>query len=243
MPTHLCPVCQADSETSDYCDSCGTALDPPGRHSLLASAQAEVAPALAPSVTAIWGAPSVAGSTACPGCGSPHQADDLFCEDCGCDFTTGELPRPPAAPAPAPPNGSTISWTAVIDADRPFFDANLEECTEDFSFPEGPMRREVPLRGADMVIGRRHEAEGFFPDIDLTDPVLDPGVSRRHAVLRRQQDETWRLSDTGSTNGTWLNEDPVPLKPGVLIDLHDGDRISLGLFTVMTLYSVRKVTS
>lgn len=50
-------------------------------------------------------------------------------------------------------------------------------------------------------------------------------VSRRHALLVRR-DGRWWIADTGSANGTFLNDDRVP--PGVALQLHHADRIRVG---------------
>jgi len=123
----------------------------------------------------------------------------------------------------------------VIEADRAFFDTNEVDGASGIAFPDGLAAREVPLTGDEVVIGRRSEAKGFFPAIDLSAPVADPGVSHRHAALRRQADGTWAVIDEMSTNGTWLNGSAQPLEHGVLTALRDGDRINLGSFTSITL--------
>jgi hypothetical protein len=47
----------------------------------------------------------------CPNCSATNPSGALFCEDCGYDFTTGQMPRPLAPPAgldtPAPSDSST----------------------------------------------------------------------------------------------------------------------------------------
>jgi hypothetical protein len=177
--------------------------------------------------------PTAAPDGRCPGCGSVRNPDDLFCEACGIDFATGNVPAPSHhGPVPgARPTG----WTALIVADRARFDRVQADSDQTFTFPEHAVPREVPLQADEVVVGRRHEVEGFFPDIDLSAPVLDPAVSRRHAVLRRQPDDSWVLMDTYSTNGTWLTGGGPPLEPGVCVGLQDGDRIELGVFTVITV--------
>ncbi len=216
--TTKCPACGADSTTSDYCDTCGAPLAP---------ATATAAPVDAPVAVA-------APQAVCPNCGAARSLDDAFCEGCGLDFATGQMPVAPATPTAAP-SGVPSGWTAVVEADRAFFDSNEAETATAIVFPDTLSAREVSLTGDEVVIGRRSEAKGFFPGIDLSAPVADPGVSHRHAALRRQADGTWALVDEMSTNGTWLNGSDRPVDHGVVTALRDGDRINLGSFTSITI--------
>jgi hypothetical protein len=61
---------------------------------------------------------------------------------------------------------------------------------------------------------------GRLPESDVTVP--DPGVSRRHAEIRRETGG-YLLADLGSTNGTMVNEARVSEQT-----LEDGDRITVG---------------
>ena len=85
-----------------------------------------------------------------------------------------------------------------------------------------------------MRIGRRSAARPVEPEIDLADPPTDPGISRLHAVLIAGPDGAWSVLDPGSANGTLLNGREIPV--GDLIRLRDGDRINLGLWTVITVH-------
>jgi hypothetical protein len=214
VATTLCPSCGANSTTSDYCDTCGAAL---------AQSPAVVAPVIdAPAPAAV-----------CPNCGAARAPDDAFCEGCGLDFATGQMPVAPAPPVAdvQAPSG----WVALVEADRAFFDSNEAEGATAIVFPAAAGSREVPLVGDEVWIGRRSEARGFFPAVDLGSPVTDPGVSHRHAVLRRQADGSWALVDETSTNGTWLNGSDKPVQHGAVTALHDGDRINVGSFTSITI--------
>lgn len=211
------------SSTDDYCDQCGAAID----------AAASPAPTAA------------SPSLECANCGRAHDADELFCEVCGLDFTTGKLPEAPAAPkraaaAPATPTSTSpattpapAGWVVVVATDREFFDSNQAESpTTALTFPEGRLDADVPLRAAEVLVGRRREGSDVYPEVDLSGPLDDPGVSRRHATLRSTGD-AWDLVDLDSTNGTRVNGKPVP--PGQPTALADGDRIHVGAWTCLTL--------
>jgi pSer/pThr/pTyr-binding forkhead associated (FHA) protein len=76
----------------------------------------------------------------------------------------------------------------------------------------------------DRTLGRADM--DFMPDIDLEDfDAFERGVSRQHAVLRRQKD-TVVLIDLNSANSTFLNgQRLVADQPRIL---RDGDEIRLG---------------
>lgn len=226
--SNICPNCSADSSTSDYCDTCGAALPQavsPG--AALPASPGPAAPNAAPPAP-----PS--GGTPCPNCGAVRTADDTFCEGCGLDFDTGQMPAAPA-PTPTAPTGAPSGWTAVVTADRGFFESNVAEGADPLTFPGALAARRVALVGDEVVVGRRSESKGFYPGIDLSMPVPDPAVSHRHAALRRQADGSWALIDEMSTNGTWINGADQPVDHGVVTALHDGDRINLGSFTRITI--------
>jgi pSer/pThr/pTyr-binding forkhead associated (FHA) protein len=102
------------------------------------------------------------------------------------------------------------------------------------AFPADTNERRIPLAGKQMRIGRRSVTRDLEPEIDLAEPPADPGISRLHAVLIAAPDGTWAVLDPGSANGTLLNGREITT--GYLITLHDGDRINLGAWTVITVY-------
>jgi hypothetical protein len=97
-------------------------------------------------------------------------------------------------PAPAP---STAGGEAVI--------VLLEE---------GQEARTYQLHKQSVAIGR-------LPECDIV--ISDPGASRRHATITREDSGDYVLTDLGSTNGTIVNDEPV----GEHV-LSDGDRITIG---------------
>jgi pSer/pThr/pTyr-binding forkhead associated (FHA) protein len=87
----------------------------------------------------------------------------------------------------------------------------------------------------EVNIGRRSPSRGIAPEIDLSGAPQDPAISHLHAILVRQDDDSYSLVDPGSINGTTLNDNPAPIAPNTPIPLADGDRIHLGAWTTITL--------
>lgn len=242
MPT--CPDGH-ESASADFCDTCGMRIE-------------GAAPA---SATAASGA--TASGESCPQCGTAKTG--MFCEACGFDYASGTpnanaAVSPPVAPGPvvstasttnvvgggtsaaataataAPATGST--WTAVVTADRDYFDSVIAAGGSDavsIEFPSYCPERRFTLGGQEMRIGRRSASRGLEPEIDLTGPPTDPGVSHLHAVLVAQPDGTWSVLDPGSSNGTQVNGTDVVT--GVPVPLQPGDRVSVGAWTVLTIQS------
>ena len=90
--------------------------------------------------------------------------------------------------------------------------------------------RTYPLTALRLLVGRTDARAAIHADIDLTDCEQGPTpkVSRRHAELQWAE-ETLRLIDLGSANGTWHKDDrlaPANGKPiSDPVSLAPGDRI------------------
>jgi len=193
---------------------------------------------------------------ACPHCGAARSG--RFCESCGFDFDAGRrertiegviIPPPgtgpavPAEPAPAgtgsaPVAGGLVAWTAVVASDHAYFEDVVAAGGPDaatLAFPDYCPERRFRLAGPEMRIGRRSASQGLEPEIDLTGPPTDPGVSRLHAALIAEPDGSWAILDPGSENGTLVNG--TEIAAGVRVPLHDGDRIHLGAWTMITIHA------
>jgi serine/threonine protein kinase len=150
-------------------------------------------------------------------------------------------PVPEAVSSPAPPEASAPPaaaemWTAVVTADRSYYDSVQAGGTPDaasISFPDRYPPRRIRLSGTEARIGRRSASRRVEPEIDLRDPPTDPGVSRLHARLIAGPDGNWSVMDLGSTSGTLVNGSE--LAPGEAVRLREGDRINLGAWTVITM--------
>jgi hypothetical protein len=138
-----------------------------------------------------------------------------------------------AARAPGPAAGN---WTAVVAADHAYYETVRAVSDQDAAlmvFPAQVPERRFRLSGPEVRIGRRSVSRHIEPEIDLTDPPADPGISRLHAVLIAGPDRSWSVVDPGSENGILVNGKDVP--SGQAVPLRDGDRIHLGAWTVITI--------
>ena len=84
--------------------------------------------------------------------------------------------------------------------------------------PDGGNQRTYEITTPLVILGRG-------TDCDLR--LVDPGVSRHHAEIRVEDDDVV-LVDLGSTNGTFVNGQPVRR-----VALSDGTRVTLGRTTLV----------
>jgi len=161
----------------------------------------------------------------CQQCGEPNVGGSRFCVVCG-------APIPQSAPS---------AGSEPVDAGtgRPHAPENLAAPAalgEDFPLDGPPTIAGflVSYEGSDVgqywpicqgrnVVGR----EGAVAGLDVE--IAHPTTSSRHAVLlARAQPGRVVLEDAQSTNGTFVNDNP--LSPGQRWELRDGDRVRFGLF-------------
>jgi FHA domain len=216
-----CPRC-GTARTGQFCESCGFNFASPPSYAPPASPPSPPAsPASVPSTSASPPSASPEPVSAAP----PSSPQPL----------PPPLQVPPMAPGPG--INAQVAWTAVVAADRAYYDqvrtASGSE-GEVIGFPAYYAERRFRLAGTQMRIGRRSVSRGLEPEIDLTGPPVDPGISRLHAVLIAAIDGGWAVLDPGSANGTLVNGAEV--RVGDQVPLHDGDRINLGAWTAITVY-------
>lgn len=252
--TSTCPQGHT-SASDDYCDVCGAPLGAtggpaPGGAGGAGGAGAGAATggggsALDLDTPALDTPAAAEAGRTCPNCSTTALPGALFCEVCGYDFTTGQLPRPlpgdpaagPAGTPPSPgaePAGTTpaqegpVRWVAEVWVD-PDWHA-VQEVGE--PCPSPGMPAVIPLRGTAQLIGRRSVSRHIHPQIDCG---ADTGVSRRHAQLTTDG-QRWWVEDLQSANGTYvgttgaaLPDDPVT--PNQRAELPDGARVYVGAWT------------
>ena len=92
--------------------------------------------------------------------------------------------------------------------------------------PEGS--KTIPIDEERTSFGRGSEADHCFED---------GGLSRLHAAVYRDGDRVW-VTDENSTNGTFVNGEPVS---GAGTPLRDGDSIKIGNDTVLKVRMLAKI--
>jgi FHA domain len=214
VPARPCPCCGA-ARSGRFCESCGFDADAAG------------APAASVAATAAPGGAAGSGDHSIEGVNVPLSRTG-----------PGQLPAGPtlADGGPAPAASKPAAWTAMVASDRAYFENVIAAGGPDAAaveFPGYTPERRFRLAGPEMRIGRRSVSRGLEPEIDLTGPPTDPGISRLHAVLFAEPDGAWTILDPGSENGTLVNGREITA--GVRLPIHDGDRIHLGAWTVITI--------
>jgi serine/threonine-protein kinase len=177
-----------------------------------------------------WLGRSSAGTSALPAGGPATQPVPMAAL-----ASTASLTTPPDS-LPSPASVAAGGWTAVVTADRSYYDSVQAEGSPDaasISFPDPYPPRRIRLSGTEARIGRRSASRRIEPEIDLRGPPTDPGVSRLHARLIAGPDGNWSVMDLGSTGGTLVNGSEVG--PGEAVPLREGDRINLGAWTMITM--------
>ena len=244
------------SEAEDYCDTCGSPID--------ASAQPAAAPG-GPGVAAASGrsgssldldppgmpaagsgAPAEPASAApasllCPNCQTENPDGALFCEACGYDFTTGAMPRDPAAGPGAlddtEPDGEAVSLgespgaaaasaagagasAAGSSGDNGGAAGSFEWLAEVWVDPDWYQTQEAedpcPSPGLPTIMPLRHRSVllGRVSTSKNTNPEID--LSSDPGVSRRHAQLTtdgtrWFVEDLGSSNGTFVGPASGPL--------------------------------
>ncbi len=164
-------------------------------------------------------------TTKCPKCQRDIPANALICEFCGHALRRDPSETIISLPSREARNAVLSGWGTT---------QFTEKTQVVLHFKDGGEPIIVQPTTA-MIMGRVDRNSGEAPDIDLTaHGGIEKGVSRQHAVLRRDEEEgALVIVDLGSTNGTFINEEQ--LTPSVPYTLHDGDTVRVGQL-VMHLY-------
>ncbi len=156
-------------------------------------------------------------TSSCPSCGYENPSASRFCSSCGTPLQ----------------DRSDVDATEAFDFPQ---DPESSEVDLDVDFPEGTVGmfvvRQGPKKGSRIALDSEEISIGRHPESDIF--LDDVTVSRRHALVRRNGGG-YIVSDAGSLNGTYVNQERVEEQ-----DLSDGDEVQVGKFKLVYLALARQ---
>lgn len=161
----------------------------------------------------------------CSHCNAQQFEGTIFCSECGASLlAAAQRPETTASLNRAANGGSN-----VVEKEAPLVIPAPDQSAG------GPSiclvvinsgRRIVLEADGEMLVGRKDNQRGIYPDVDLgLDGGYDAGVSRRHALIV-SQGNNYVLEDLASANGTFVNGRRVP--PNVPTPIQNGDELKFG---------------
>ena len=139
----------------------------------------------------------------------------------------GYAPPQPVAPQQAPPQAYPPAQPQPLPAfkpppDEPNAGTPHGRVLRGFlvSYQVNPLGDFWPLYSGRLTIGRSNSGEA------LDVPLADATISSRHAALTIDATGSLQVEDTGSTNGTFVNDEHLGFNGRR--ELHDGDRVRFG---------------
>ncbi len=148
----------------------------------------------------------------CPECGFQNPESANYCSKCGALLIRDE-----------PGGHTTMTFTPEDGVDEDgaaLVELPVEGTALVVRAGGGRAGETFPLERERIVVGRSPECEVFLDDVT---------VSRRHAVLSRDEDG-YTIEDQGSLNGTYVNRRRVERAK-----LDDGDEVQIGKYRLTFL--------
>ena len=150
-------------------------------------------------------------SITCQNCGHSDKHSSRFCPSCGNKLVHEN-------------EESTDVFEIVESISHEFDRAQFPQNCGLLVVESGPKAgARYGLEAEVVTIGRHSQADVFLDDIT---------VSRRHAQIE-QINGHYRVSDTGSLNGTYVNRERIDN-----LDLHDEDEIQIGRFRFVFFHGI-----
>lgn len=216
-----CPNCgvtvQADAA---FCGQCGYNLQPQTVATVATEAESSGYPPIVPTVV-----------SSVPGVPDLIAPDPLVIPEPVVEVKssvnlekTPSVPEPPPVPVPVSQVPAPVTPPAMPGVpEKPPQQTQLQQHTARLLHIQTNQELELPQSLTVIHIGKPNE--WVPPDIDVSGFPNSEIVSRTHADIRVEGD-VYYIEDVGSSNGTYINNNP--LAKGDRHRLRPGDRIALG---------------
>ena len=159
----------------------------------------------------------------CPICKKNNEPEAAVCRHCGAELELQTKTTNMPALVPEGSRDWSIDEAAVPDKGIAVY-------------IEGEFKPAYRDSREEFVIGRKTETTSSISEALLDLAPLGgyaQGISRRHAVIRRTE-HGYEILDSGSANGTWLND--KKLTPNRYYPLASGSHFRLGSMRLFVLY-------
>lgn len=151
----------------------------------------------------------------CPFCDRDNRQGVMLCEFCGRAMSSLSVLH--TRVVEQVPTGSNAHWHG---------NAQFNQNTQVILYVRGATQPLVLPTQARLILGRVSDDHDENPDVDMTQfSAFEYGVSAQHVALERADDQLL-IIDLDSTNGTFL--DHQPLVPHQAAIVYDGAEVRLG---------------
>lgn len=158
----------------------------------------------------------------CPYCGHENDADVIFCENCGSSLISEEIVCSKCGHPVNYNEGicSVCGTKIVICAEETML---ADDVYADYRQPyleyfDNGLARRIHLSNKVTKIGSKNKYSDYI--------LPSKKVSKVHAEIISENGEYF-IKDTGSTNGTYLNDSTVRIAAGSEIRLNSGDKVRM----------------
>lgn len=160
----------------------------------------------------------------CSHCNAQQFDGAIFCSDCGASLLASPNRRETTAALNKAAGGGD---PAILQIGPNVVDAPVAPAAPTVCLVVINSGRRIVLDGGqEMLVGRKDNQRGIYPDVDLgLDGGYDAGVSRRHAIIN-PQGGAFVIEDLASANGTFVNG--RRLQPQTPTPVRSGDELKFG---------------
>jgi hypothetical protein len=155
----------------------------------------------------------------CSHCNAQQLEGTIFCSECGASLIASASRRETTASLN---KAASFDGPPVVEESAPGARAAPAVCLVVINSG----RRIVVESAEDLLVGRKDNQRGIYPDVDLgLDGGYDAGVSRRHAIITPASGG-YAIEDLASANGTFVNG--RRLQPQTATQIRHGDELKFG---------------